>query len=503
MKTLNDPPLLAVICDQYRLIKLVLRDDLDLISRHGDNPPFTTLVDSNNSQKADRFLDKIEKQGAVSGWELVISGKDQFHTFFFSGGKQGVDLLLVGSPVFAGLEELFEEMLRICNLQANQIREQAKQQTLDAAQRSQDDEIYNDLSRLNNELVSTQRELAKKNLEVENLYSIEQRRTRELNALYQATTTLLSTLELDSLLKDFLAAAFTALPQAEKGLLVLNTQPGDDLMIKAARGWDSQPTMEQVLTATAQKLHQAKQQKTPLIVEHLPMIREPEDQEKNDRDWSGLIIPLTVNDRIAGDLILYSKNTQVVKEADLYLWQAFGATASAALQNALLHEKVQQLAITDPLTGIHNRRGFALLASQQIKQAQRYSHPLTLLMLDLDHFKMVNDHYGHQVGDQVLAKITQRLSEILRAADLLGRYGGEEFIILLSNTNKEEGEVIARRLLERVREAPVPTDGGEIKITISIGLASGRDTLDLESLINEADQALYRAKEAGRNQLQS
>ena len=124
-------------------------------------------------------------------------------------------------------------------------------------------------------------------------------------------------------------------------------------------------------------------------------------------------------------------------------------------------------------------------------------------MLDLDHFKRVNDSYGHQAGDQVLSEIARRLSEELRAADLLARYGGEEFIILLSNTSKEEGKLITQRLLERAREAPVTTDAGDIKITFSIGLASGRETLDLESLIGEADQALYRAKEAGRDQLQT
>lgn len=503
MNKLNDSPSLAVICDPYGVIQHVLRDDLDLISRHGDHPPFATLAESDNFQKAVRFLEKLEEKGAVSGWELVISGKDQFHTFYFSGGKLKEDLLIVGSTVFSGLEHLFEEMLRISNRQANQIREQAKEQALTAFQRSRDEQIFNDISQLNNELVTTQRELAKKNLEVERLYHQEQRRTRELNALYQAVTTLLSTLELDSLLEDILEAALSALPQAEKGLLILNTPSGDKPAIKAARGWEEQPEIEQILSVSAQQINQANQQKTPFIVEHISSIGGLEDEGENDPQWSGLIIPLTISETAAGDLILYSKKAHFVKQADLKLWQAFGATASAALQNALLHERIQQLALTDPLTGIHNRRGFKLLASQQIKQAQRYSHPLTLLMLDLDHFKRVNDSYGHQAGDQVLSEIAHRLSEELRAADLLARYGGEEFIILLSNTSKEEGKVTAQRLLERAREAPVTTDAGDIKITISIGLTSGRDALDLDSLIGEADQALYRAKEAGRDQLQT
>ena len=112
-----------------------------------------------------------------------------------------------------------------------------------------------------------------------------------------------------------------------------------------------------MLTDSAQQINQANQQKTPLIVENISLIWGQENQQKNEPEWSGLIIPLTISEKPAGNLILYSKKTQfVVKEVDLKLWQAFGATSSAALQNALLHERIQQLSLTDPLTGTHNRR---------------------------------------------------------------------------------------------------------------------------------------------------
>jgi diguanylate cyclase (GGDEF)-like protein len=247
------------------------------------------------------------------------------------------------------------------------------------------------------------------------------------------------------------------------------------------------------------KIKEACSLQKPVILKLPPMISAVEENASS----FGLIIPLLCGEGTRGVLILNIADSHQMDDADLRLWQAFGATSTAAIQNSLLHERIQQMAITDTLTGINNRRGFELLARQQIKHAQRYEHTMCFLMLDLDHFKNVNDHYGHPAGDQVLVEVSSRLADTLREADLLGRYGGEEFTILLTNCSQDEGKSIGNRLLERVREKPVLTETGEIPVTLSIGLACGESRLTLEALIEKADQALYRAKQAGRDQMQT
>ena len=501
MVSRNTNPVLAVTCDRFGRVEQVLRDDAGITAEMEPGAPFHILTAGDSAQKALRFLEALRERGAVSNWELVVEFDEELKTFHFYGGTPGGKLLIVGSLAPGELEGQFQEMMRICSQQANHIRQQIKHQTEAERQQDQQGEVINELSRLNNELVSIQRELTKKNQELANLYQTEQRRTRELNALYHAASSLLTSLELDPLLDDILAAAFEALPEARQGLLLLKNAQEEGFTIRASRGWEQLPDPDSLMAALKDKISRANRERQPLIVEGPPQLGNQESKEPSHREKSWLIIPLLTDQGSLGVLILYSTNPGLLKRADLRLWQAFGATATAAIQNAQLHARIQQLAITDPLTEINNRRGFALLAKQQLKHARRYQHPLCLLMVDLDHFKQVNDRYGHPIGDQVLVVITKRLKEELRESDLIGRYGGEEFIILLSNSNQEEGEQIAERLLDSIREQKVRTDAGEIEVTISIGISCGKSTLQLDALIEEADQALYRAKQAGRDQI--
>ena len=166
-----------------------------------------------------------------------------------------------------------------------------------------------------------------------------------------------------------------------------------------------------------------------------------------------------------------------------------------------LQETLERLAITDSLTGVYNRRHFFTIIENEILRAVRYKRPLSIIMIDIDHFKEVNDRFGHLVGDQVLAKIAGRVRGALRINDIMGRYGGEEFAILLPETCGEDSELVAERLRESVAERPFQTDQGKLPITISLGvtcLGEDRD-ISVERLLDEADKALYQAKNAGRN----
>jgi diguanylate cyclase (GGDEF)-like protein len=163
--------------------------------------------------------------------------------------------------------------------------------------------------------------------------------------------------------------------------------------------------------------------------------------------------------------------------------------------------ELRKQAITDPLTGLYNRRHFFTLAGASLQQARRYHNPLSILMIDLDHFKNVNDTYGHAAGDQVLQAFASHLLKTMRTADICGRYGGEEFVILMPETSCGSAALSANRLREWISEQPIIVDHHHIYLTVSVGVAELDMALDhqVDTLINRADEALYNAKRQGRN----
>jgi diguanylate cyclase (GGDEF)-like protein len=166
--------------------------------------------------------------------------------------------------------------------------------------------------------------------------------------------------------------------------------------------------------------------------------------------------------------------------------------------------KVESLAIMDSLTGLYNRRRFETLLANEVKRAMRYQTPLSCMMIDVDHFKKVNDARGHQEGDAVLREIAQRIQSSIREVDTAARWGGEEFTILSPNTPKENAKLAATRILKAVSEHAF-NGFGEEQITVSIGIATlpapSIDTQD--KLVNAADVALYEAKKNGRNRVET
>jgi diguanylate cyclase (GGDEF)-like protein len=166
------------------------------------------------------------------------------------------------------------------------------------------------------------------------------------------------------------------------------------------------------------------------------------------------------------------------------------------------HVELQRLAATDFLTGIANRRRFFEAGEREIQRARRYGHPLVALMLDLDHFKQVNDTYGHAVGDKVLVAITAAIRNLLRDIDVFGRLGGEEFVILQQETDLAGGRATAERLRAAVAETAVDAGNTVLKVTISIGVALlSPDDSGLDEVLKRADDAMYEAKRSGRNRV--
>jgi diguanylate cyclase (GGDEF)-like protein len=217
------------------------------------------------------------------------------------------------------------------------------------------------------------------------------------------------------------------------------------------------------------------------------------------REMEPLRLPLAFEGNLLGVLWLWGQN---ISGSDLPIMSIFAKQIGISLERARLFQEVQSLALTDPLTGLNNRRHLFELGRVEFSRAERMKRPFSCMMLDIDHFKKVNDDYGHQIGDEVLQEFARFCLASVREVDLLGRYGGEEFIILLPETSRDISVHVAERLRTRIAEHPIKTSSGDLEVTISIGVATkDEQTTNLESLIARADQALYISKHKGRNRV--
>ncbi len=213
-----------------------------------------------------------------------------------------------------------------------------------------------------------------------------------------------------------------------------------------------------------------------------------------------IFLPLLNETQTTGMLWVWADDLQ---ETDLPAASAFASQVSIALESARLYEEIRRLAVTDELTQLYNRRGFTEIGQREMDRAVRFGRSLSVVLFDIDLFKAINDRYGHIYGDKILQALAQTYRKNLRAVDVLGRWGGEEFALLLPETGVDATRVVAERLRRLAEEIKIPVEGGEvIQITISLGIATLNPKAEsLEALINQADLALYQAKRAGRNRV--
>ena len=182
--------------------------------------------------------------------------------------------------------------------------------------------------------------------------------------------------------------------------------------------------------------------------------------------------------------------------------QALADQAAIAIENAQLFEEMEKLAITDSLTGLYNRRYFFAFAENEIERSKRYKKHLSIIMVDIDHFKKINDSFGHQAGDLVLKEIADICLAILRKVDVMCRYGGEEFVVLLPETEVADAAHAAERMCTAISSLRLKTEKGDVSVSVSIGVAEmEKSRASFEKLLAAADTALYSAKEAGRNRV--
>ena len=314
-------------------------------------------------------------------------------------------------------------------------------------------------------------------------------RARELTQIRRIGETLAHPLTVPELAKGLLDLIWESLPLAHLGIKFQGRDRGEDTVASRHRDGVDDQLNEQFDRWLAEELRQDNHSSAsdpaldPPVSLPCPVVLH---EGLRAEDVQGLVA--------AGRMEPFSP-----EEAELF--RIFALQGEAALKNVLLFEEVKSLAIRDGLTGLYNNRHFREVLAHQVELSRRYGWPLSLLFLDIDNFKSINDTWGHPDGDLVLKALADFLQSHVRLADVLCRYGGEEFVVLLPQTSWNQAHRLAERLREGISDTPIRLCHGEIHITVSIGLSCLTPQLSGEDLVKTADAALYQAKQAGKNRV--
>ena len=330
-------------------------------------------------------------------------------------------------------------------------------------------------------------------------YSRQQEQNRRFMALLETSRSLAASLDAETVLRDTCAA-----------ISELFAAPGDAITVtlRGDEGEDARPADELRRIAA----------------------RDRAPAQEATAEGARLIAPLAAGDDVEGYVELRVADRGQFEVEDVEIVQILASQATAALANARLYRKVQEQAITDGLTGLYNHRYFYERLAQEFARAQRYGLPLSLLMLDIDDFKLFNDTHGHPAGDLVLAEVGRLLTtQLRRDVDVAARYGGEEFAVILPNTPRNGAQVVGDRIvrvvaaLDGAEGAPPPQPGGartvgerirrtietasvpgaeQASVTVSVGVAAHPAAADPDDLVRAADKALYLAKRMGKNRVE-
>ena len=316
----------------------------------------------------------------------------------------------------------------------------------------------------------------------------------QLETLRQAGLEISAELGLDALVWMIAPRAVELLNGTAVALYLHN--PDKDVLELAISLGDNQPNLEKQVQRGDGLAGRVWESGKPVLLEDFHTGRTADLSKSYWGKVAGA--PLIWGNEFMGVVFVFSD--QKFFENDLKILELFSSHAAAATRNARLHHQLSQLAVTDSLTGIYNRRHFFEMAEKEFHQAMRYKRPFSVVMFDLDLFKKINDSFGHARGDEILQMVVKRCATQMREADVLGRYGGEEFVIALPETGAEEALALAERLRQELASRVIESEAVPVLVTASFGVAALTERItDLMQLLNRADAALYWAKQAGRN----
>ncbi len=336
-------------------------------------------------------------------------------------------------------------------------------------------------------------------LENARLYANERQRVEELDALRATTADITKELGLKNLLHAILQRA-TDLMHATGGELGLSEENSDEIHILVSHQMGSNYVGETIGFDDGLMGRVGRTRQIEMIEDYKHWDGQMDSYRQN-AIHAAIAAPLMIGGRFLGVIgIMNSDRMRKFSESEKNLMRMFAQQAAIAVENAKLYEERQLQARMDITTGIYNRRGLIELGNREVDRAERYNRPLAVIMVDIDRFKIVNDTYGHPVGDLVLSELAERLQANLRSIDILGRYGGEEFVILLPETNSIDAMDVAERLRSVVEAEPFKPNGLSLWITISQGVViQSEKSGDLNEMIHFADEAMYQSKDSGRN----
>lgn len=337
-----------------------------------------------------------------------------------------------------------------------------------------------------------------------NLEEMVASRVKEISTLFEVVDTISKSLELDKVLPKVLERVLENMGEG-KGAVVLVSDEGNTLRLAASHGLSEESI--HLISIQGQGCV------GDVILKNSSLRIPGEDEDSEDASHipglehegirSALVVPISMRGAALGVIALYSEKKDRFSEQDEVLLMTIGSQVGVAVENAQLYEKTLVLAQKDGLTGLANRRFYMETLKQETSRAVRYSTPFCLLMLDIDKFKRFNDSFGHPKGDELLREFSALVRNTVRTADTPGRYGGEEFSVILPNTTLKGAIVIAERIRTSMEDLKIPVSGESsyAGATVSIGIAELAAGETEEKLLSRADAALYRAKESGRNRV--
>ncbi len=332
----------------------------------------------------------------------------------------------------------------------------------------------------------------------------EQEQRALANALKSTVSLVNSPMEIDEVLKRILSAVGEVVPMDAATIILLGDHGklncvGRSNLVDFSRKYEK---MNRMTINDVQTLRTIKRTGQPLFIPDVTMYPAWVTMENENRTRSFLGCPIKIKGKVVGFLTLDSMQPGFYNQEHVDRLQSFMDLAGTAIENANLQNETRKMAISDELTGLFNRRGLMDLGRREIDRAKRFHHPLSVAIFDIDNFKSINDTYGHIAGDQLLNQIADCCRASFREIDIIGRYGGDEIVVILIESTADQSYQIIERFRESIANHTFRTEAGDLTTTISIGIAELNDDIEnLTQLIDHADRALYMAKEDGRNRI--
>jgi diguanylate cyclase (GGDEF)-like protein len=331
-------------------------------------------------------------------------------------------------------------------------------------------------------------------LQRERLYPQIKRSYDTLKILNEESSKLLSSLNENVIVQNLIDGAHRIVPTETIFFTVKGRK------VEILNGKDLSPRDGKTFNTKGTVLDIAAKNKSPIYISDVRNYRSPVLPFKMDGVSSVFLLPMFYESNLLGILALLLEMKSALSSYQIELLEVLGNQASVSIANARFHAEIERLAVTDGLTGLFNHRHFQERLADEFNRLGRFSAPVSLLLIDIDHFKKINDTYGHPIGDLVLKRVANIIRKTVRNIDIPARYGGEEFAVVLVGTDEKGAVNMGERLRKTVMDTKFESDGNTFNVTISIGISTYEgEAMKKEELVEKADKALYQAKGNGRN----